>query len=180
MPSDGMRADDPSGPIARLDAASSDEAASTLMRCCGSTRWAKGMVAARPFRTAERLFEAAESAWSKTGPEDWREAFSHHPRIGDMDRLRERFARTADWSTQEQGGLSGASDEVLRTLADANREYEARFGFIFLICATGKTAQQFLEALRARLHHAPDEELKIAAAEQAKITRIRLEKLVSP
>ncbi|WP_163995524.1 2-oxo-4-hydroxy-4-carboxy-5-ureidoimidazoline decarboxylase [Pyxidicoccus caerfyrddinensis] len=165
--------------LERLNKLLASEARAELMRCCGSSRWADGMVRSRPFRDAEHLFAEAAWLWKQTGPEDWREAFTHHPRIGDVSQLRAKFAATANWSSQEQGGVSGADEAVLQGLAEGNAEYEKRFGFIFLVCATGKSAAEMLGLLRARLDNAPDEELRIAAEEQAKITRIRLEKLLA-
>lgn len=165
--------------LERLNKLLASEARAELMRCCGSSRWAEGMVRSRPFRDAEHLYSEAAWLWKQTGPEDWREAFTHHPRIGDVSQLRAKFAATANWSSQEQGGVSGADEAVLQGLADGNAEYEKRFGFIFLVCATGKSAAEMLGLLRARLDNAPDEELRIAAEEQAKITRIRLEKLLA-
>jgi 2-oxo-4-hydroxy-4-carboxy-5-ureidoimidazoline decarboxylase len=104
---------------------------------------------------------------------------THHPRIGDVSKLREKYKATATWSSQEQRGVQEASEEVLQGLADGNREYEARFGFIFLVCATGKSAGEMLALLRERMNNEPEAELRIAAGEQAKITRIRLEKLLT-
>jgi 2-oxo-4-hydroxy-4-carboxy-5-ureidoimidazoline decarboxylase len=166
--------------LAQLNKLPLSEARAELLRCCGSSRWADGMVRARPFRDAEHLFSEAAWLWEQTGPEDWYEAFKHHPRIGDVSQLRAKFASTASWSSQEQGGGRGADEAVLQGLADGNAEYERRFGFIFLVCATGKSAAEMLGLLRARLDNPPDEELRIAAGEQAKITRIRLEKLLAP
>jgi 2-oxo-4-hydroxy-4-carboxy-5-ureidoimidazoline decarboxylase len=154
-----------------------EEAKAEFMRCCGSSRWADAMARARPFKDISGVYAEAAWLWKQTGPEDWREAFTHHPRIGDVSQLRAKFAATANWSSQEQGGVSGADEAVLQGLAEGNAEYEKRFGFIFLVCATGKSAAEMLGLLRARLDNAPDEELRIAAEEQAKITRIRLEKL---
>jgi 2-oxo-4-hydroxy-4-carboxy-5-ureidoimidazoline decarboxylase len=165
--------------LERLNKLLASEARAELMRCCGSSRWADAMVRARPFRDAEHLLSEAAWLWKQTGPEDWREAFTHHPRIGDVSQLRAKFAATASWSSQEQGGVQGADEAVLQGLAEGNAEYEKRFGFIFLVCATGKSAAEMLDLLRARLDNAPDEELRIAAEEQAKITRIRLEKLLA-
>ncbi|EAU61707.1 conserved hypothetical protein [Stigmatella aurantiaca DW4/3-1] len=125
------------------------------------------------------MYTEAGWLWSQTGPEDWKEAISHHPRIGDVSQLRERFKATGTWSAQEQKGVQGASEEVLQALADGNREYEERFGFTFLICATGKGASEILEQLRERLNNPPPLEMRIAAGEQAQITRIRLEKLLT-
>jgi 2-oxo-4-hydroxy-4-carboxy-5-ureidoimidazoline decarboxylase len=99
--------------------------------------------------------------------------------VGDLSKLRERFQKTGAWSEQEQKGVQGAGDELLQALADGNREYEARFGFIFLICATGKSASEMLEHLRERMNNPPTLELRVAAGEQAQITRLRLEKLLT-
>jgi 2-oxo-4-hydroxy-4-carboxy-5-ureidoimidazoline decarboxylase len=111
---------------------------------------------------------------------DMLEAFSHHPEIGsDIASLRQRFAATAAWSSAEQAGVAGADDATLEALRDGNVRYREKFGYVFLVCATGKTAAEMLALLRARLAHDPDTELQIAAAEQAKITRLRLEKLSS-
>jgi 2-oxo-4-hydroxy-4-carboxy-5-ureidoimidazoline decarboxylase len=153
------------------------DARAALLRCCGSRRWAEVMLSRRPFAAAAELYAAADEFWAGLGRADWLEAFAAHPRIGDLDSLRRKFAATATWSAGEQAGVAGAADEVLRELAEGNRRYEERFGHIFIICATGKTAPELLQALRERLQNMPDEELAIAAAEQAKITRLRLEKL---
>jgi 2-oxo-4-hydroxy-4-carboxy-5-ureidoimidazoline decarboxylase len=164
--------------VTRLNAMSEADACAALMRCCGSTRWAEAMASARPFRDEAHLFTEADRQWERTGPDDWREAMTHHPRIGE-GQLREKFAATAGWSTREQEGISGAGQDVLSALAAGNREYEEKFGFIFLVCATGKTAAQMLELLRARLPNDRDEELRVAAAEQQKITRLRLQRLLT-
>jgi len=147
-----------------------------LMRCCGSTRWVEGMLALRPFGSEEELLAAAERVWAATGIPDWQEAITHHPRIGDVSRLRERFAATADWSAREQEGVAAAGADTLAELAAENDVYAQRFGFTFLVCATGKGASEMLGLLRERLRNGPDEELRIAAGEQAKITRLRLQK----
>jgi 2-oxo-4-hydroxy-4-carboxy-5-ureidoimidazoline decarboxylase len=167
-------------PLARLNALSPEEARAELLRCCGASRWAEGMVRARPFRDASHLLAEGERLWASMGPEDWHEAFRHHPRIGDLSRLRERFASTASWSSQEQLGVADAKESVLQALAEGNRAYEERFGFIFLVCASGKSAAEMLSLLRERLKHEPAQELRIAADEQCKILRIRLEKLLAP
>src|SRR5262249_5689370 len=108
---------------------------------------------------------------------DWLEAFAAHPRIGAVESLRKKFATTAAWAAGEQAGVAGAPETVLQALADGNRRYEGRFGHIFIVCATGKNAARTLARLEQRLANAPGEELRVAAAEQAKITRLRLEKL---
>ncbi len=162
-----------------LNGLPAEEARTEFMRCCGSSRWAEGMARARPFKTEAAVYAEAGWLWSQTGPEDWKEAITHHPRIGDVAKLRERFKATGAWSEQEQKGVEGAGEQVLHALAEGNREYEARFGFIFLICATGKSASEILEHLQERLKNPPALELRIAAGEQAQITRLRLEKLLT-
>lgn len=137
------------------------------------------MIERRPFKDAGHLFAVAGETWNNLKPGDWKEAFSHHPKIGDVNALREKFASTATWASGEQSGVSGAADETLKRLAEGNAEYERKFGYIFIVCATGKSAEEMLEMLEMRLKNPEDQELKIAAAEQAKITRIRLEKLLS-
>ena len=156
-----------------------DEARAEFLRCCGVERWAEAMARERPFRNDEALFQESERLWSTQGPPEWREAMGHHPRIGDVSRLREKYKATGAWSEQEQRGMDGAGEDVIQALADGNRAYEERFGFIFLVCATGKSAAQMLGLLRERMNNPPDQELRVAAGEQAKITRIRLEKLLT-
>lgn len=169
----------PTPGLARLNALSEADAQAALMRCCGSTRWAEAMARARPFADADQLLAEAELEWARTAEADWREAMTHHPRIGESA-LRAKFQATAGWSSQEQKGVQGASEETIRGLAEGNRAYEEKFGFIFLVCATGKSADEMLALLRSRLDNPLPDELRIAAGEQAKITRIRLEKLLSP
>jgi 2-oxo-4-hydroxy-4-carboxy-5-ureidoimidazoline decarboxylase len=156
---------------------SEQEALGELRRCCGSERWVQAMVARRPFADARNLLHCADQVWWQLSPADWREAFSHHPKIGDVENLRKKFATTATWSEGEQAGVSGAADKTLHELAAGNEAYEKKFGYIFIVCATGKTADEMLELLKKRLPNSPDDEIKNAAAEQAKITHIRLEKL---
>lgn len=165
--------------IAELDRAAAAVAGERLAACCGSQRWVAGMLAARPFASAEGLFGAAERVADELGREDWLEAFAHHPRIGDVDALRARFgARAGGWSAGEQAGVDGAQEVVLAALAAGNLHYEKRFGYLFIVCATGKTAAEMLALLEARLGSDPEEELATAAGEQRKITRLRLAKLL--
>ncbi len=144
-----------------------------LMTCCGSARWAMAVVRRRPYSDLRALETTAAEAWARCGRDDFLEAFSHHPRIGDKAALRLKFAGG------EQGSIAEASEETLDALARGNAEYEKRFGHIFIICATGKSADEMLTLLRARLPNVPETELKIAAGEQAKITKLRLAKLLS-
>ena len=161
-----------------LSALSPDDARAALSRCCGARAWVAAMLALRPFTSEQALLRAAAEAWSKLGKDDYLEAFSHHPQIGaDRAELARRFARTAQLSAAEQAGVAHADAATLDALAEANRAYLARFGYIFIVCATGKSAEQTLSLLRGRLPNAPETELHIAAAEQAKITALRLQKL---
>lgn len=152
-----------------------EKAVELLMLCCGSREWARQLASRRPFRVFEAISASADEVWFSLSKKDWLEAFSHHPRIGEKQ-LREKFASTAGWAEQEQKGTAGASDNILKALASGNAEYEKRFGHVFLICATGKSAEEMLFALDARMGNGPERELKIAAGEQAKITQIRLKK----
>jgi len=133
------------------------------------------MVKARPFTDMDRLQETAERVWRSLTAEDWLEAFSKHPKIGE----RKAESTSRGWSEQEQSGVRSASDDTRQKLAQLNREYEQKFGYIFIICATGKTSDQMLSNLEDRLHNSAEKELHIAAAEQAKITALRLEKLLN-
>ncbi len=161
-----------------LNAASDSEAKDMLVRCCGASRWVDGMLSRRPFNDDEALFRVANDVWATMRDADVLEALEHHPRIGaNLDELRKKYASTASWALGEQSGAVSADEVTLTALRDGNVEYEKRFGHIFVVCATGKTAAQMLELLRARLPNDAATELRIAAAEQAKITRIRLEKL---
>jgi 2-oxo-4-hydroxy-4-carboxy-5-ureidoimidazoline decarboxylase len=165
--------------LARLNRLEAAAARAALTRCCGSARWVEAMVAARPFATVSALHQAAAQQWAQAGSDDLLEAFRHHPRIGDLASLRERFASTAAWAGGEQQGAAGADEETLQQLARGNADYQARFGFLFIVCATGKSAAEMLGLLRTRLRNAPAEELRTAAAEQAKITGLRLGKLLA-
>jgi 2-oxo-4-hydroxy-4-carboxy-5-ureidoimidazoline decarboxylase len=162
-----------------IDAAPADEARRLLRTCCGSARWVEAMLTRRPFGTMGRLLEAAREVWFSLSNADWLEAFSHHPQIGDRESLRRRFAETRHLAEREQAGVEGASDDVLTALAAGNREYEKAFGHIFIVCATGLTADEMLAKLRERLENDSHIEIRIAAEEQAKITEHRLRALCS-
>jgi 2-oxo-4-hydroxy-4-carboxy-5-ureidoimidazoline decarboxylase len=155
-----------------LNGLPSATAEAELLKCCGSQRWARVMAAQRPFKSKEDLHRTAEIEWLKLKYPDWLEAFSHHPRIGDR-------AKAQGFAKQEQSGAAGASDATLLSLESLNRLYEEKFGFVFLIFATGKSADEMLGTLQRRLQNGRDVELKNAVTEQAKITRLRLEKLLT-
>jgi len=161
-----------------LNTLEADSAARELLRCCGSTAWARQMMAARPFPTVAAVEEAGDRIWWSLDEADWREAFAAHPKIGAGPHGGAGRAGGGDWSAEEQAGVTGASADVTARLAAANRDYEARFGYIFIVCATGKSAAEMLEALERRLGNAPGRELQIAAEEQRKITRLRVAKLI--
>ena len=154
------------------------EARAEFFRCCGSPMWAQMMAGSRPFQDEEHLYGVAQEMWEDLSDNDRREAFSQHPRIGDRDALRKKFATTAAWATGEQAKVAEASDAVLDALAKGNKDYEEKFGYIFIVCATGKSAEEMLEILNKRLSNDPLTELHEAAAEQAAITKLRLEKLL--
>ena len=142
-----------------------------LRSCCGSSEWVRQMMASRPFDGGSELLAGAETIWQKLDPQDWREAFAAHPRIGENPK--------SEWARQEQAGAAAASSDTMRALAEVNREYEKRFGYIFIVFATGKTADEMLAIARQRLKNPPEQEIKIAADQQLKIMKLRLMKLVS-
>jgi OHCU decarboxylase len=151
--------------LADLNELPESEALKKFRACCGSSRWATKMTELRPFESRNELLAAADEVWNSLGPDDWREAFAHHPRIGD---------RATGTAATEQSGMRTAADNVRAELAMANHEYEERFGYIYIVCATGRTAGEMLEIVKERLSNEPDTELKVAAEEQRKITQIRL------
>jgi len=165
--------------LERLNSWTKTEAKSALLRCCGASRWAEELADCRPFLSEQELFDAAERLWQGLDRDGWLEAFAAHPKIGDLNALRAKFSNTAAWSVGEQAGLADAVDAVFGALARLNRLYEEKFGYIFIICATGKTAAEMLALLEERLKNDPDRELSIAAGEQTKITQLRLRKLCS-
>lgn len=162
-----------------LNSLPSTEAVKELLQCCGSTRWAKQITEARPYSTPEALFASANEIWWSLDRNDWLEAFRSHPKIGEKKAAEPVSTQAHQWSGQEQSGVATASEETVDSLATLNRAYEEKFGFIFIICATGKTSGEMLSALRERLEHDAVNELPIAAAEQSKITVLRLKKLLT-
>jgi 2-oxo-4-hydroxy-4-carboxy-5-ureidoimidazoline decarboxylase len=154
---------------AAINTLSAGDAREAFTRCCGSRRWVDGMLARRPFASADELFAAADAIWAGLDRADLLEAFAHHPAIGAVG--------ARGFSAREQAQVAEASAATLQELETLNRRYRERFGFVFLVCATGKSADEMLALLQARIDNAADVELRIAAGEQAKITRLRLEKL---
>lgn len=155
--------------LEELNALSKAEAEVLLRSCCGSSRWVNVMMSRRPFASHDMLHAAADESWDACSEHDWREAFSHHPRIGE---------RPADaMASAEQAGAQSASGVVREELAALNQAYEERFGHIYIVCATGKSAEDMRDLARHRVDNDPQTELRNAAEEQRKITHLRLEKL---
>jgi OHCU decarboxylase len=165
--------------LARLNALDAAEAERELLKCCGSNAWAREMAAQRPFGETRELLTAADDIWRSLDAQDWLEAFAAHPKIGGRKAARAQDAQAQNWSEQEQSGARHAEQSTLDELAAANRAYEEKFGHIFIVCATGKTAGEMLALLRLRLPNDAADELRNAAEEQRKITRLRLEKLLT-
>ena len=151
----------------------------TLLQCCGSKRWAREMILAGPFENEQALIVKAHDIWWSLAPGDWLEAFRSHPKIGEKKAAAPVSDQSRQWSGQEQAGVSNASRETVDALAALNHAYEQKFGFIFIICATGKSSEEMLSALRQRLENDPATELRVAAAEQSRITELRLKKLIT-
>ncbi len=155
------------------------KAMAELEKCCGAGKWCRLMMKDFPFPSKRKLLSLAKRNWFERCKEkDYLEAFEHHPKIGDVRSLKKKFASTSKWAGQEQASVQEANDQVIKALAKGNKAYEKKFGYIFIVCATGKTAEEMLALLEARLNNEPEEELKIAMGEQHKITLIRIEKLL--
>lgn len=162
----------------RLNSLSQTDSEAEFLKCCGSTRWAKRMTEARPFANVEEVSSHADRIWSSLTEQDWLQAFRAHPKIGERKAAAAQSQQASSWSVQEQSHAQQAADETKAAIAEGNRVYEDRFGFIFIICASGKSAEEILSSLNERLAHDPKTEMRIAAGEQQKITRLRLEKLL--
>ena len=164
--------------LEQLNSVTADEAASEFLKCCGSNNWARQVTAARPFASLDELTASGDQIWWALEPGDWLEAFHSHPKIGEKKAAAETAAAAQKWSEDEQSGIRDSAQQTIQELAELNRAYEEKFGFIFIVCASGKSSDEMLAILRDRLENTPDEELRNAAAEQAKITRLRLRKLI--
>ena len=159
-----------------LDGLPEGETRSHLLACCGCRRWADDLVASRPFASVEALVDRAVDLWRSLERDEILEAFAAHPDIG--DRSVKPSAGRQGWSAQEQSGAAASDDQVQEGLALANRAYAERFGYRFIVCATGKSGREMLEILERRLANDPATELPVAAAEQEAILRLRLAKLL--
>ena len=165
--------------IEELNALESEELCKQLFACCSSVTWVEHMTALVPYSSPDHLLNMAERCWHKCNENDWMDAFSGHPRLGDIESLKDKFKSTADMAEEEQSGTAGATPEVLEDLAEANIAYEKKFGFTYILYATKKTAKVMLSILRIRLNNDLDTEKIMAMVEQNKITKLRLEKLLS-
>ncbi len=172
-------APNPAEVLERLNLMSRSEFSKRMLDCCGSGNWASHLADGRPYPTETALYAHADRAWSKLPQKDWLEAFQHHPAIGGKRTSAKQSSRASRWSAKEQSTAQKAAPGVLSALAVANRAYAEKFGFVFLICAAGKTSEEILQSLQQRMPNDPETEMRIAAEEQQKITRLRLEKLLS-
>jgi len=163
----------------QLNKLPSEDAQAEFLKCCGSKSWARAMTKARPFENANHLLNEADRIWWSLDPADWLEAFRAHPKIGEKKAAAAQSEQARDWSAQEQSGTQNAPAGTMLLLAEGNRKYEQRFGFIFIVCATGKSSEEMLTILNDRLGNERDTEIRTAAEEQRKITGLRLEKLLN-
>ena len=161
-----------------LNILSRQQLSEQLLKCCGSKAWVNKMLPFFPADDLVELLEDAEEQWFKCTEADWKEAFAQHPKIGDIASMKEQFSSSGDWAAAEQDAVQNASDQTLQALAEANRQYEEKFGYIFIVCATGKSADEMLGMLQTRLQNNPEMEIDVAADEQNKITILRIEKLL--
>lgn len=165
--------------LAELNTLDNHQLKEELTRCCGSSTWVKMMATYFPADSIEDILDEAEAMWHECSEDDWKEAFSHHPKIGDAESLTKKFVSTAEWASGEQVAVNTAASETIKALAEGNRLYEEKFGYIFIVCATGKSAEEMLAILKSRLANKPEEEIRVAAEEQNKITKLRLQKLLA-
>jgi allantoicase len=173
------RASDRLAGIERFNQDSAAHAGKALLDCCASKKWAELILKQRPFESAAQLLEASDKAWASLPRKEWLAAFRHHPAIGGAQGRARQSETARRWSAGEQSVAQRASRETLAVLAAANQAYHAAFGHVFLICAQGKTSEEILKNLQQRLSNDPEVELRNAAEEQRKITRLRLEKLLA-
>lgn len=164
--------------LSTLNSVSNHLAREYFFQCCSSDVWVSKMLDSRPFASSQALFDRADDEWQNLAEEDYLQAFDGHPKIGDVNSLRAKYANTKELAAGEQAQVNAASDDVMQNLAQANSNYQNKFGFIFIVCATGKSARQMLALLLDRLENDRETELLNAAEEQRKIFQLRLRKLV--
>ncbi|MCP4443196.1 MAG: 2-oxo-4-hydroxy-4-carboxy-5-ureidoimidazoline decarboxylase [Aureispira sp.] len=164
--------------LEKLNKLDTPELEAAFQKCCNAQKWYKGLALQAPYYSEEDLYKKSNKAWAGCVEKDFLEAFLAHPKIGDVSTLAKKFKETKAWAGNEQSGMDTATMDVIERLAKGNTDYEEKFGFIFIVCATGKTAAEMLALLEARIGNDRAKELLIAAGEQHKITHIRLRKLV--
>ena len=164
--------------LAELNQGDSEQVRIELLKCCGSSKWVNNIFAARPFSSVAQLHVQADKIWLELGKDDYLEAFAAHPKIGES-KAPEKAKNTENWTRKEQAGMLNTADQVKLELEKQNCKYEIKFGYIFIVCATGKSAEEMLDMLQHRLENSPLIELNIAACEQNKITNLRLNNMLA-
>ena len=164
--------------IEKINCLDTDQATHLFMQCCTSTRWIEKMVDGRPYNNFSTLRKSADQAWDQMTEQDYLQAFEGHPKIGNVSSLKAKYANTKELARGEQSGASQATEALILQLAESNQAYEDKYGFIFIVCATGKSAEEMLDLLYTRLKNDRHRELEIASEEQRKILHLRLEKLL--
>jgi len=168
----------PQTDLGQLNLLPAGAAETELLKCCGSKEWARRLITEKPFASLDDLIAKADRVWWSLEPRDWLEAFHSHPKIGEKKAVASVPIEARKWSSEEQSGIRNSSSDTIVALAQLNRRYEEKFGYIFIICASGKSSEEMLASLRERMENPAHQELCIAAAEQAKITQLRLRKLI--
>jgi len=162
--------------LEKINMLSYEEAYKAFSDCCGSKNWVNKMISSRPFKSKNEAIEISDLIWNSISKNDWLEAFEHHPKIGDINSMKEKYSSTRKLAESEQAGVKDSSIDTLSELAEYNADYLKKFGYIFIVCATGKSADEMLLIIKERINNDPETEIKIAMKEQSKITKLRLEK----
>jgi 2-oxo-4-hydroxy-4-carboxy-5-ureidoimidazoline decarboxylase len=164
--------------ITYLNKYTQKQALEAFMQCNTSENWCENMVAGRPYTDYQSVFDAADKYWEESNESDLLQAFEGHPEIGDVSTLREKYRNTEKLAGHEQSGVNTANENTLQLLSQGNKGYKEKFGFIFIVCASGKSADEMLAMLVGRLPNTHEQELVNAGEEQRKITHLRLDKLL--
>lgn len=164
--------------LEKINMLSYEEAYKAFSDCCGSKNWVNKMISSRPFKSKNEAIEISDLIWNSISKNDWLEAFEHHPKIGDINSLKEKYSSARKLAESEQAGVKDSSIDTLSEIAKYNADYLKKFGYIFIVCATGKSADEMLLIIKERINNDPETEIKIAMKEQSKITKLRLEKIL--
>jgi 2-oxo-4-hydroxy-4-carboxy-5-ureidoimidazoline decarboxylase len=165
--------------LSKLNENTKKEVFEAFMQCNTSEKWCESMADSRPYADYQSVLDNADAFWGESEEKDLLQAFEGHPEIGDVSTLREKYRNTEKLAGHEQSGVNTATENTLQSLSQANKDYKEKFGFIFIVCASGKSADEMLALLLARLPNTRDEELVNAAEEQRKITHLRLDKFLN-